>query len=181
MLLVPQLFSSQVIHSQLCPLVHPLADITLALSAVRDWFDKKRGTAFGICATGSSLGGVIFPIMLTRLVSEVGYAWAMRTSAFLILFLLIIANITVRQRIKHHKLASAAAKPDYLAPFREVPMVFLMTGFFLITFGIFIPIDYIVVEANAAGVSSHIRGYIVPILNAARCVSHYPFCSTYND
>ena len=135
---------------------------------MRGWFDKRRGAAFGIASTGSSLGGVIFPIMLNHLVKEVGFPWAMRISAFLILFLLIIANLTVRSRlpIKHQQ----GAKLDHLRPFREIPTVLLLAGFFLITFGIFIPIDYIVVEAHAAGMGTHILQYLVPILNSARLV-----------
>ena len=34
-----------------------------AMSSITTWFFKKRGAAFGIIAAGSSLGGVILPIM----------------------------------------------------------------------------------------------------------------------
>lgn len=91
----------------------------------------------------------------------------MRISAFLILGLLVIANLTVRQQVKHRP-APVGHKANYTAPFKELPMLFLMIGFFLITFGVFVPIDYIVVEANAFGMGTNIRQYIVPILNAAR-------------
>jgi MFS family permease len=60
-----------------------------AVQATPTWFDKKRSFAFGIGMVGSSLGGVIYPIMMTRLVDEVGFPWAMRTVAFLTGFLLV--------------------------------------------------------------------------------------------
>lgn len=63
------------------------------------WFKKKRGAALGLVVTGSSLGGVIFPIMVVNLIPQVGFGWAMRLCAFLILALLIFANLTVRSRI----------------------------------------------------------------------------------
>ena len=66
------------------------------------WFDKKRGVAYGILSTGSSLGGVIFHIMINRLIRNVGYGWAMRISAFLILALLAIAIVTVKTRAVHN-------------------------------------------------------------------------------
>jgi MFS family permease len=69
------------------------------MSSIPGWFDKKRGAAYGIVSTGSSIGGVIFPIMINRLIREVGYAWSMRTGAFIILFLLVIANLTVKTRL----------------------------------------------------------------------------------
>lgn len=65
-------------------------------------------------------------------------------------------------------------KQDHLAPFREPKSLFLMSGFFLVTFGIFIPIDYVVVEARASGMGNGILQYLVPILNAARFVLYIP-------
>lgn len=114
------------------------------------------------------MGGVIFPIMLNRLIRQVGYGWAMRVSAFLILGLLILANVTVRQRKRTHVTATTGKVGSHTAPFKEAPMVLFMLGFFLITFGVFVPIDFIVVEANASGMALQIRQYIVTILNAAR-------------
>jgi hypothetical protein len=46
-----------------------------------------------------SLGGVIFPIMVSRLVVEVIFGWTMRICAFLILRLLIFANLFIKSRI----------------------------------------------------------------------------------
>jgi MFS family permease len=66
---------------------------------VSTYFNKKRGAALGLVAAGSSLGGVIFPIMVVHLIPEVGFAWTMRICAFLILALLIFANLTMSSRI----------------------------------------------------------------------------------
>ncbi|PQE29566.1 major facilitator superfamily transporter protein [Rutstroemia sp. NJR-2017a BBW] len=62
-----------------------------AVTCVVGWFNEKRGAALGILFTGSSIGGVIFPILVSHLITEVGFGWAMRICAFLMLFLLIIA------------------------------------------------------------------------------------------
>lgn len=70
-----------------------------AFSATVTWFFKKRAVAVGIAAAGSSLGGVIFPIMVSRLVLDVGFGWTMRICAFLILGLLVIANLFIKSRI----------------------------------------------------------------------------------
>jgi MFS family permease len=47
-------------------------------STIPQWFFKKRGLAFGIMAAGSGLGGIIFPIMATHLIPEVGFGWTLR-------------------------------------------------------------------------------------------------------
>ena len=71
-----------------------------AFTCVTTWFFKKRGAALGLVTAGSSLGGVIFPIMVIKLIPEVGFGWTMRICAFLILACLIFANLTVRSRIR---------------------------------------------------------------------------------
>lgn len=70
-----------------------------SFSCASTWFLKKRGAALGLVVAGSSLGGVIFPIMIIHLLPEVGFGWTLRICAFLILALLIFANLTVRSRI----------------------------------------------------------------------------------
>lgn len=136
-----------------------------SMNCVQGWFDKKRGAAFGILATGSSLGGVIFPIMVSRLIRQVGFPWAMRTCAFLILALLIVTNLTVRafQPPRPQKLTRTLLTQ----PFRELEYVFLCAGFFCFTFGIYIPIDYLPVQALDAGMDPNLVQYLLSILNAA--------------
>jgi MFS family permease len=53
-----------------------------AVNSVATWFSKRRALALGVVASGSSLGGVIFPIMVEWLVPQVGFGWAMRICAF---------------------------------------------------------------------------------------------------
>lgn len=48
-----------------------------AVNCIPTWFLKKRGAAYGIMAAGSGLGGIIFPIMASHLIPEIGYGWTM--------------------------------------------------------------------------------------------------------
>ncbi|KAG8405756.1 hypothetical protein J3458_021691 [Metarhizium acridum] len=148
-----------------CSAVGVSAIFQPSINVIHGWFNKKRGAAFGILATGSSLGGVIFPIMVSRLIREVGFPWAMRTCAFLILALLIVANLTIRAAHppRPHKLTKA----QLAKPFSEFDFVFLCAGFFCFTFGIFVPIDYLPVQALDAGVDPNLVQYLLSILNAA--------------
>jgi MFS transporter, MCT family, aspergillic acid transporter len=145
---------------------HTHTDHSVGLSATSGWFNKKRGAAFGALSTGSSLGGVIFPIMVSRLIREVGYGWAMRISAFLILFLLIVANLTVKSRLPPHP--QSPTKEELMRPFKETAMMLLVGGAFFLTFGIFIPINFIIVEAIAQGMSPGLAQYLLAVLNATR-------------
>jgi nitrate/nitrite transporter NarK len=145
---------------------HLLIDKHLALSTVNGWFDKKIGIAYGTVATGSSFGGILFPIIVSRLIREVGYGWAMRIAAFIILFLLIIANVTVKSRFPAE--AQNLTKTELLRPFQELKMLAIIAGNFLFTFGVFVPITFIVVDATENGMSTELAGYLLAILNAAR-------------
>ena len=138
----------------------------LAFTAVGGWFDKRRALAFGILSTGSSTGGVVLPIMVDHLIRKVGYGWALRISGFLILFLLIIANLTVKCRVPPTR--QPLSKEDLLRPLGELGIVLVIAGFGLMTFGFFIPINYLVVQATAGGMSPTLSQYLLPILNAAR-------------
>jgi MFS family permease len=142
-----------------------VTDEILAITVLHGWFNKKRGAAFGIAVSGSSIGGVIFPIMTSRLVRQVGFGWTMRISAFIILFLLIIANLTVRAN--HPPFPQKVTKEQLLRPFTETEFVLVLLGFFCFTYGIFVPINYLPAQALDAGMRADLIEYLIPILNAA--------------
>jgi MFS family permease len=104
-----------------------------SVSAVTTWFFRNRALALGITASGSSLGGVILPIMVERLVREVGFGWTIRISAFLILGLLVIANLTIKSRIPPQPRKFDIM--DFVQPLRELPFVVVTLANFLFFFG----------------------------------------------
>ncbi|KAK1243447.1 hypothetical protein MKX07_004075 [Trichoderma sp. CBMAI-0711] len=155
----------QILLSQgVCSAVGVSAIFQPALNSIATWFTTKRGAAYGLLATGSSLGGVIFPIMVRRLIDEVGFGWAMRISAFLILALLIVAILTVTTH-NPPKFQPITLK-RMITPFTEIQFSCLAMGLLLFTFGLYVPIDYVSVEAAQAGMDPNLAQYLVPILNA---------------
>jgi MFS transporter, MCT family, aspergillic acid transporter len=123
----------------------------------------------GIMVTGSSIGGVIFPIMLNRLVQNrsTGYPWAIRISAFLILALQTVAILTVRPLTK--PVAKKMSAGALAAPFKELPFLMMVLGIFVLTYGIFIPVNYLALQGFLeAHMSTDMSLYLVSIFNAAR-------------
>ncbi|KAF4458508.1 major facilitator superfamily transporter, partial [Fusarium albosuccineum] len=156
----------QILLSQgVCSAIGVSALFQPPLNCIHGWFNQRRGAAFGILSTGSSIGGVIFPIMVTHLIRTVGYGWAMRICAFLILALLIIANLTVRAR--HPSRPQKVSGARMRKPFTEADFLLLTAGFFCFTFGNFVPINYLPTQARAAGMDENLVQYLIPILNAA--------------
>ncbi|KIN02991.1 hypothetical protein OIDMADRAFT_195593 [Oidiodendron maius Zn] len=159
----------QFILSQgVCSAMGVAAVFLSAIGCVSGWFDKKRGLAFGILATGSSIGGIIFPILLNTLIDNVGYGWAMRTAAFIIAGMLVIANLTIR---RHHPPSLVTlSKEQLVKPFRELPYVALLTGLALVPFGLYTPIDYLPTAAIMAGTNVKLSQDLVAFYNASSLI-----------
>ncbi|KAG0642823.1 major facilitator superfamily domain-containing protein [Tuber brumale] len=135
-----------------------------ALGDVPTWFFKRRAFAFGVVTSGSSLGGVILPIMIQRLIPQVGYGWTMRITAFVILGMMIIANLTLRSRLPPKGWAPFRLS-DFLKHFKELGYSMSIAAAFLFFFGMFLPFNYIVVSARRNGMSISLANYLVSILN----------------
>lgn len=88
----------------------------------------------------------------------------MRICAFLILFLLIIANLKMRPYYppRPHRVTGA----EFIKPLTKIPFVLLLRGFCIFSFGFYIPINYLPLQALSAGMSTDLAQYLVPILNA---------------
>ena len=149
-----------------------------AMSTVSTWFFRHRALAFGVMASGSSLGGVIFPILVQRLIPRIGFPWAMRVAAFLILGCLVVANLTVKSRLPPNP--KPFVLKDFVRPLRELPYTLIVTASFFFFFGIFIPFDYIILQAQAAGMSANLASYLLAILNAASIIGIYPYLTSSN-
>lgn len=138
---------------------------SLVIAAVGSWFLRHRALAFGVVVAGSSLGGVVLPIMVQRLIPNIGFGWTMRALAFMILGLLIIANLTIKSRLP------PVRRPfhfnDLVKPFTEKPFFLLSLASFFIYIGGFLPFNFIIVQGEASGMSTELASYLVPILNAS--------------
>lgn len=102
--------------------------------------------------SGSSTDGVIFPIMINHLIVNVGFAWSIRISAFMILGLLIIGNLTVKARTAPHPQPPMTVK-EFFSPLTETTYALTAAGNFLFTFSLFIPVNYLIVQAIAGGMA----------------------------
>ena len=99
------------------------------VSLIPTWFSTRIGLAVGIASSGSSLGGVIYPIVVYRLISQVGFPWAVRCVGFIALatFMIPLAVFRVRVRVPKPR-----AVVDWSA-FRDAPFMVFTLGV-LVTF-----------------------------------------------
>lgn len=104
--------------------------------------------------------------MAYRLFPQIGFGWTMRVIAFTILALLVVANLTVKSRLKPN--ASPFRLSDFIQPLREPRFSLTVAANFFFFFGVFLPQNYLVVEARNRGMSAALSEYLISILNSAR-------------
>ena len=106
------------------------------------------------------------PIMIQQLIPKIGFAWTMRVTAFIFLGLLIITCATVKSRLPPRPKPLVVA--DYLGGFREPVFALTLAANFMFFWGMFIPFNYILLQAQEAGMNATLVEYLLPIINAVR-------------
>jgi MFS family permease len=145
---------------------------TPAIAAVGHWFYRRRGLATGMAATGGSLGGIIFPLMLENLFLKVGFAWATRAVALVCLVVLSMSCLLIRSRLPPQPASRENMLPDFRI-FRDPIFALTTAGIYLIEWGLFIPVSYVSSYALAQGLSTSFSYQILAILNVGSCFGRW--------
>lgn len=128
------------------------------------YFQKRRALAIGICGTGSPVGGIIFPIIFSRLLPSVGFGWATRVIGFIILGLSAIPLIFMRTRIPPSGRVRSVVDNTAWTDFAYMSFSIGCTLVFLVLYTAFF---YIQVFDELNGLSSlEFAPYTVTLLNA---------------
>ncbi|KAJ3509211.1 hypothetical protein NLJ89_g5344 [Agrocybe chaxingu] len=127
-----------------------------SLTITSHYFRLKRSIAMGIVVAGSSIGGVVYPILLNNVFERAGgFRWGVRSVAFMDLGFLIIANSIMRTRLPPKKKHADGGG----ATFRSV-----LTDVF---WGVFVPFFYLQLYAVLHGVDPVFTKYSITIMNAS--------------
>lgn len=100
-----------------------------SIALLPSYFTSKRSRAIGIATSGGSLGGIIYPVVIRRLLNTGGFGWACRCVGFISLATLAASIVIVqpvaqrRKPIRHLFDASMFSDPPYLT--------FMVAAFFL--------------------------------------------------
>ncbi|KAF9073358.1 major facilitator superfamily domain-containing protein [Rhodocollybia butyracea] len=133
------------------------------------WFKAKLPYAVGCLVSGASVGGIVFPIMVTRLIPRIGFGWTVRIFAFITLACFAIGAVTIKQRRPSKPFPSVSALFDFAA-FKDPCYAFLALGCWFSVFAVFNPLFYVGLSANVANSNSSVNGYYLSILCATSIV-----------
>ncbi|KWU42245.1 MFS general substrate transporter, partial [Rhodotorula sp. JG-1b] len=142
----------------------------LFLSVQSHWFEKRRSLAVGIVASGSSVGGICFPIMLNKLIAnpDVGFATAVRAVGAVVAVSLLIANLIMSP----HPARKVVQKP----PLPPLKQIFTLTytsyviGAFILNWGMWFPNFYVQLYFLRQHASEQATYYALAIFNAGSFV-----------
>ncbi|AEO61530.1 hypothetical protein MYCTH_2072063 [Thermothelomyces thermophilus ATCC 42464] len=135
-----------------------------AFASVSQFFDKKRAAALGLVVSGSSVGGVIFPIALSKMLNgtTLGFGWSVRVMAFVITPLLLFASFAITTRFPPRK-------TNLFIPsaFTELRFLMVIAAAWCAFLGMFMPFFYIPSYAITRGLEATLASYLLAIANAA--------------
>ncbi|KAJ7104537.1 major facilitator superfamily domain-containing protein [Mycena crocata] len=134
------------------------------VAVIGHWFKKNRGLATGFLATGSSIGGTLFPIIARNLIPLVGFPWTLRIIGFILMLSLGMANLVVRRRLPPKYVAGGLFNP---AAFKNLAYtVYCLAG--IVSFlGLYTVLTYIDVSATSVGIPSDFSFYLISMANGA--------------
>jgi len=135
-----------------------------AMAAVSQYFDKKRATALGLAVSGSSIGGIVLPIALSKMLnsSSLGFGWTVRVIGFVMLPLLAFSCVAIKSRLPPRTTTFFIG-----AAFKEANFVLLIVSVFFMFLGMFTPLFFIPTYAVTRGMDATRASYLLAILNAA--------------
>lgn len=143
---------------------------TCAISSVQHWFLVRRGLATGITISGGSFGGIVFPLVLERLLPAIGFAWTTRLIALILLPFVCGAMILMKSRFsKTHE----GLNLPKLSILRHLRVVVMGMGLLSIELGIYIPVTYITSYALDHEISSQVAYRLITYMNAGSLMGRW--------
>lgn len=140
-----------------------------AVAIIPQYFSKRKALANGIAASGSSLGGTIYPIAFRQLLQHLSFGWSVRVLAFMILATGTLSFFTIRRRVI--PTARRSLKFDYRSFVAEPAYGIYTIAFFFTLAAQYTPPFFIQEYATAkASMSDDLASYLLPILNATSII-----------
>ncbi|GFF59335.1 monocarboxylate transporter 1 [Aspergillus udagawae] len=138
---------------------------TPALAVQSQWFFKRRRLVIGLVMPGQTVGGVIWPILVNRLLNygTMSPEWTSRTIAFMQLGIMILAILLVRPRFPRCSEYESLAIHRF---FTDRRVLLFSLAIFLMDLSLYVPWFFITPYAVTSGSPASLSFHDAAILNA---------------
>ncbi|CAG9954372.1 unnamed protein product [Clonostachys rosea f. rosea IK726] len=145
---------------------------TAAMGTVQHWFLKRRGLATGLAICGGSVGGITTPLVLSALLPKIGFAWAMRALALLMVPFVACGILLMRGRNQDISTMPKSILPDITVLWEPRKGVLTVAALF-IELGLFIPMTYVASFATSHEMSSEAAYRTVTLMNVGSLIGRW--------
>ncbi|KAI5479812.1 hypothetical protein MNV49_002624 [Pseudohyphozyma bogoriensis] len=130
------------------------------------YFLKKRNLATGIVYAGGGIGGAVFALTTSAMISKVGVAWSFRINGFICGALNFPCAWFVKSRLPLQTGRSTQPIVDW-SMFKDARFPLLLAGSCLAVFPLFIPPFFLPLYAGAIGLSTSTSSLLLAGFNLA--------------
>ncbi|KAI1824022.1 putative MFS monocarboxylate transporter [Xylaria intraflava] len=128
-----------------------------------------RAKAMGLMASGSSIGGIVYPIMFRFLVPQIGFPWTVRSIGFVVFGLYLISYLVLAG---HQERKPTIRRLFDRTTLRDWPFMTLCVASLFSATAFYIPLLYLPLftEIRIPNVDPNLTLDLLPILNGASVV-----------
>jgi MFS family permease len=158
---IPQLVVTQgLLYAIGCTLIY-----TPSISYLDEWFDKRKGLAFGMMYAGTGLGGVILPFTFTATLSSFSFRTLLRGYGVIVCVLLAVCLPYLRGRIP-----PGPRRPSDYAFLRSPMFVLFQLGNMIQSLGFFLPPLFLPTYLHSLDASPIMKTLSIVLFNLASVV-----------
>ncbi|CDH49487.1 mfs transporter [Lichtheimia corymbifera JMRC:FSU:9682] len=142
----------------------------IAMGILPQWFNKRRGLATGLASSGSGIGGLVLPFILTAVNDTLGIGWSYRVLGFIILGCSTIACICLRERVRTTDKTTKLSQIFNFEVLKDLNFVLWVLGSMIGLMGFFVPYFFLPSYITYLGMSTGDSATIIAVLSAANFV-----------
>ncbi|BFZ54270.1 hypothetical protein PYCC9005_001303 [Savitreella phatthalungensis] len=139
----------------------------VAVSVPGQWFDKRKATAYGLLYTSSGAGGIVWPIVLTLLLDNIGFGWTVRIVLLVSAIQIVFGVVFMRTRSIEPIEVEEPAKVDLRAIYSDKKLWFISAFYLVLSIGMLNPMFYLSGFGPTVGVGRTLSFYLLAVLNAS--------------
>ncbi|KAJ5972571.1 uncharacterized protein N7479_002489 [Penicillium vulpinum] len=136
---------------------------------MEEWFDRRKGLAFGVMWAGTGIGGVVLPIVMEQLLGRYGFRITLRGFAVVLFILTAPLVYFVKPRVPVADTQSSPPPPNLRFIFTSTFALFEFCNT-VEALGFFLPSIYLPTYAGMIGASTSLQALTLILFNLASVV-----------